>query len=120
MEFCQYLEIMGKEAADALPEHWPYDSKIDLQEGSTAPWGPFYPLSEEELRTLSVTLGYRAVKVITRRELSGGDQRRGERNAEGLYSGPNCLEANLGLRESRREIRNGIKSYGRKGTDLGP
>ena len=39
---------------------------------------------------------------------------------EGLYSGPSRWEANLGLRESRREIRNGIKSYGRKGTDLGP
>ena len=43
---------MGKEAADALPKHRPYDCKIDLQEGSTAPWGPIYPLSEEELRTL--------------------------------------------------------------------
>jgi len=43
---------MGREAADALPEHRPYDCKIDLQEGSTAPWGPIYPLSEEELWTL--------------------------------------------------------------------
>jgi len=43
---------MGKEAADALPDHRPYDCKIDLQEGSTAPSGPIYPLSEEELRTL--------------------------------------------------------------------
>ena len=49
-----------------------------------------------------------------------GNQRGGERKAEGLYSGPSRLEANLGLRESRREIRNGIKSYGHKGTDLGP
>jgi len=52
MEFRQYLGIMGEGAADALPEHRPYDCKIDLQEGSTAPWGPIYPLSEEELRTL--------------------------------------------------------------------
>jgi len=52
MEFRQYLGIRGKEAADALPEHRPYDCKIDLQEGSTAPWRPIYPLSEEELRTL--------------------------------------------------------------------
>ena len=52
MEFRQYLGIMGKQTADALPEHRPYDCKIDLQEGSTAPWGPIYPLSEEELRTL--------------------------------------------------------------------
>jgi len=55
-----------------------------------------------------------------RRHPEGGDRRRGERKAGGLYSGPSRLEANLGLRESRREIRNGIKSYGRKSTDLGP
>jgi len=52
IEFHQYLGIMGKEAADALPDHRPYDCKIDLQEGSTTPWGPIYPLFEEELRTL--------------------------------------------------------------------
>jgi len=51
-EFRQYLGIMGKEAADALPEHCSYDCRIDLLEGSTAPWGPIYPLSETELQTL--------------------------------------------------------------------
>ena len=43
---------MSKVAADALPEHRPYDCKIDLREGTTAPWGPIYPLSEVELQTL--------------------------------------------------------------------
>jgi len=52
MEFLQYLGIMGKEAADTLPIHRPYDCKIDLQEGSTVPRGPIYPLSEEELQML--------------------------------------------------------------------
>jgi len=52
LEFHQYLRIMEKEAADALPEHRSYDCKIDLKEGSTAPWGPIYPLSEVELQTL--------------------------------------------------------------------
>jgi len=33
-------------------KHRPYDCKIDLKEGSTAPWGPIYPLSETELQTL--------------------------------------------------------------------
>jgi len=51
-EFRQFLDIMGKEAANALPEHHPYDCKIELKEGTTAPWGPIYPLSEEELQTL--------------------------------------------------------------------
>jgi len=52
MEFWQFLGIMGKEATDTLPRYRPYDCKIDLQEGSSVPWGPIYPLSEEELRTL--------------------------------------------------------------------
>jgi len=52
MEFHEYLHIMSKEAADALPEHRPYDCKIDLKEVSTAPWGPIYPHSEIELQTL--------------------------------------------------------------------
>jgi len=51
-EFRQYLRIMGKEAADTLPKHRPYDCKINLQKGSTAPWGPIYPLLEVELQTL--------------------------------------------------------------------
>jgi len=38
MEFRQYLGIMGKEAADALPQHRPYNCKISLREGETAPW----------------------------------------------------------------------------------
>jgi len=52
MEFRQYLGIRGKEAADQLPEHRPYDCKIELKEGTTAPWGPICPLSEMELQTL--------------------------------------------------------------------
>jgi len=51
-EFHQHLGIMSKEAADRLPEHRPYDCKIDLKDGTTAPWGPIYPLSEVELQTL--------------------------------------------------------------------
>jgi len=50
-EFRQYLDVMGKEMANVLPKHGPYDCKIDLKEGSTAPWGPIYPLSETELQT---------------------------------------------------------------------
>jgi len=52
MEFRQYLGMMGKEAADQLPEHRPYDCKIELKEGTMAPWGPIYHLSEMELQTL--------------------------------------------------------------------
>jgi hypothetical protein len=51
-EFRQFLSIMGKEAADDLPQYTVYDMKIDLKEGTTAPWGPIYPLSEAELEVL--------------------------------------------------------------------
>jgi len=52
LKFRQYLGIMSQEAAERLPEHRPYDCKIDLREGATAPWVPIYPLSEVELQTL--------------------------------------------------------------------
>jgi len=52
LEFRQYMNVMGKKMTDALPEHRPYDCKIELKEGSTAPWGPIYPLSETELQAL--------------------------------------------------------------------
>ena len=52
MEFRPYMGIMSQEATDDLPEHRPYECKIELKNGSTAPWGPIYPLSEVELQTL--------------------------------------------------------------------
>ena len=52
VQFRPFLDIMGKEAADALPKHRSYDHEIRLKEGETAPWGPIYPLSEVELETL--------------------------------------------------------------------
>jgi hypothetical protein len=52
LEFRQFVSIMGKEAADALLAHAPYDMKIELKEGESAPWGTIYPLSELELETL--------------------------------------------------------------------
>jgi len=51
-EFRQFLDIMGKEAADALPKHSSYDHEIPLKEGEKPPWGPIYQLSEVELETL--------------------------------------------------------------------
>jgi len=71
LEFHQYLRIMSKEAADALPEHRPYDCKIDIKKGSTAPWGPIYPLSEVELQTLREWL-----KEMERTERSRGQHHR--------------------------------------------
>jgi len=69
MEFHQYLGILKKEAEVTVPNHRPYNCKIDLQEVSTAPWGPIYPLSEVELQTLQDWLkemeGTRKIKRST-------------------------------------------------------
>jgi len=51
-KFHQYLDVMGKELAEVLPAHNAYNCKIDLKEGSMAPWEPIYPLSEIELQVL--------------------------------------------------------------------
>jgi len=51
-EFRGYVDIMSQETAEALLEHRPYDCKIDLKEGEATPWGPIYPLSENEPQTL--------------------------------------------------------------------
>jgi len=48
-KFQQFLDIMGKEAADALPKHSSYDHEIPLKEGEKPPWGPIYPVSEVDL-----------------------------------------------------------------------
>jgi len=51
-EFHEYLDVMSKETADALPQHQSYNCQIDLKKGEAAPWGPIYPLSENELEAL--------------------------------------------------------------------
>src|SRR5437588_2822283 len=44
-----YADIFSEEKIYALPEHGKYDHKIELQPGTTSPFGPIYPLSELEL-----------------------------------------------------------------------
>jgi hypothetical protein len=50
--FQQYVKVLGKELADKLPDHKPYDHAIDLKDGKQPPWGPIYPLNETELQAL--------------------------------------------------------------------
>jgi hypothetical protein len=44
--------VLGKELADKLPDHNPYNHAIDLKEGEQPPLGPIYPLNETELKAL--------------------------------------------------------------------
>jgi hypothetical protein len=50
--FQQYIKVSGKELADELPDHKPYDHAIDLKDSKQPPWGPMYPLNEIELQAL--------------------------------------------------------------------
>jgi hypothetical protein len=51
-KFKQYVKVLGKELADKLPDHKPYNHVIDLKHGEQPPWGPMYPLNETELEAL--------------------------------------------------------------------
>jgi hypothetical protein len=51
-KFQQHVKVLGKELADKLPEHKPYDHAMDLKDGEQLPWGPMYPLNEMELQAL--------------------------------------------------------------------
>jgi hypothetical protein len=51
-KFQQYCKVLGKELADKLPDHKPYDHAIDLEPGEQPPWGPMYPLNETEFQPL--------------------------------------------------------------------
>jgi hypothetical protein len=50
--FQQYVRVLGKELADKLPNHKPYDHAIDLKDSEQLLWGPMYPLNETELQAL--------------------------------------------------------------------
>jgi hypothetical protein len=51
-KFQQCVKVLGKELANKLPDHKPYDHAIDLKDGKQPPWGPIYPLNETELQAL--------------------------------------------------------------------
>ncbi|GAW09007.1 hypothetical protein LENED_011127 [Lentinula edodes] len=51
-EYAEFADVFDEIAADSLPEHRPYNLKIDLEEGASPPLGRIYPLSEKELVAL--------------------------------------------------------------------
>ncbi|GAA5865997.1 hypothetical protein JCM1840_003369 [Sporobolomyces johnsonii] len=52
-KFHDYLDVFSKASADSLPEHRPYDLKINLEPGKTVPPSRIYPLSAKELEVLA-------------------------------------------------------------------
>ena len=51
-KFREFLPIMSKEAAIRMPDHQPWDHKIDLKKGETPPHGPLFAMSGRELDAL--------------------------------------------------------------------
>ena len=51
-EYHDFVDVFNKSKAGKLADHWPYDLKITLDEGTVLPFGPIYSLSQEELVAL--------------------------------------------------------------------
>jgi hypothetical protein len=51
-EYWDLLDLFSRQKADQLPEHRPYDHKIELTPGSQPTYGPLYAMSENELKVL--------------------------------------------------------------------
>ncbi|SJL12778.1 related to TY3B TY3B protein [Armillaria ostoyae] len=51
-EYHDFADVFSDSLSEKLPEHRPYDLKINLEEGTSPPLGPIYSLSESELKAL--------------------------------------------------------------------
>ena len=51
-QYKSYQDVFGKKNADILPQYWPYDCTIDIEDGAQVPFGPIYNMSQDELATL--------------------------------------------------------------------
>ena len=49
-EYRDFADVFSKRKADELPEHRPYDHKIEIPPDASVPFGPVYHLSEPELK----------------------------------------------------------------------
>ncbi len=51
-EYHNFADVFSDTLSEKLPEHRPYDLKINIEEGTSPPLGPIYSLSEYELKAL--------------------------------------------------------------------
>src|SRR6266550_2361128 len=51
-QYREYASVFSEEEINKLPEHSPWDHEINLIEGTTPPYGPIYPMSENKLKVL--------------------------------------------------------------------
>ena len=55
-EYHDFADVFSKAKSDRLPEHRPYDLKINLEEGTEPPLGTMYSISQVELQALRAFL----------------------------------------------------------------
>ena len=66
-EYHEFAEVFSKKESDKLPEHRPYDHRIQLEEGATPPAAqPIYHLTPEELEVLRKYIDENLVKTFLR------------------------------------------------------
>ena len=51
-EYHDFADVFSKAKAEKLALHWPYNLKINLEEGTSLPIVPMYPLSQSKLKVL--------------------------------------------------------------------
>ena len=51
-DYHEFTDVFSKTHASAPALHQPYDLKIELEEGTSPPFGPIYSLSQSELKSL--------------------------------------------------------------------
>jgi len=51
-EYHKFADVFSKTKTEALPPHYPYDLKINLEEGAQPPVGSIYSLSASEQEAL--------------------------------------------------------------------
>jgi hypothetical protein len=69
-QFHDLIQVFSKTRSELLPIHRPYDMAIDLIEGKTIPWGPIYPLANNEMDALKEYIDENLKKGYIRRSSS--------------------------------------------------
>ena len=52
LDYHDFTDVFSKTRACTPAPHWPYDLKIELEEGTSPPFSPIYSLSQSELKSL--------------------------------------------------------------------
>ena len=56
LDYHDFTDVFSKTHTCTLAPHWPYDLKIELEEGTSPPFGLIYSLSQSELKSFQELL----------------------------------------------------------------